>query len=98
MEFGLFETLKKSISVPLVVHGGTGLKPEVFWKLISLGAAKINVSTAIKIAYCQGMRQYMEKNPNQNNPLKLDSFVFDAVKQCVIEHMNLFRCAGRAWL
>jgi tagatose 1,6-diphosphate aldolase GatY/KbaY len=34
--------------IPLVIHGGTGLQPDVVKKLISLGGAKFNVSTDLK--------------------------------------------------
>lgn len=50
LNFELVEQFGKA-DVPLVVHGGTGLSAEVFSRLIHLGAAKINISTALKKAY-----------------------------------------------
>ncbi|MEE9537595.1 MAG: class II fructose-bisphosphate aldolase, partial [Desulfobacterales bacterium] len=38
----------KKIRIPLVIHGGTGLKPDVAKKLVSLGGSKFNVSTDLK--------------------------------------------------
>jgi fructose/tagatose bisphosphate aldolase len=35
---------------PLIVHGGTDLKPEVVKRLVALGSAKFNVSTDLKYA------------------------------------------------
>jgi fructose-bisphosphate aldolase, class II len=96
VEFELFATLARNTSCPLVVHGGTGLAPDTFHRLIQLGAAKINVSTAIKIAYCGAMDRYTSEHPDENNPLKLDKAAFEATKTCVMEHVELFRCAGRA--
>ena len=48
-----FELVERfgTVDVPLVVHGGTGLAADVFLRLIRLGAAKINISTALKKAY-----------------------------------------------
>jgi ketose-bisphosphate aldolase len=34
----------KQIRIPLVIHGGTGLKPDVARRLVSLGGSKFNVS------------------------------------------------------
>jgi fructose-bisphosphate aldolase, class II len=96
VEFELFASLVRNTPCPLVVHGGTGLAPETFHRLIELGAAKINVSTAIKIAYCGAMHRYTSEHPDENNPLKLDKAAFEATKTCVMDHIELFGCAGRA--
>ncbi len=96
IDFDLFQRLSAEIPCPLVVHGGTGLRPDVFARLVSLGAAKINVSTAIKISYCQGMLAYMSGRPDENNPLKLDKYVMEQTKACVEEHIRMFGSAGRA--
>lgn len=96
IDFDLFQRLSAGIPCPLVVHGGTGLRPDVFARLIGLGAAKINVSTAIKISYCQGMLAYTGEHPDENNPLKLDRYAMEQTKACVEEHIRMFGSAGRA--
>ena len=48
-----------------------GLTTEVYQRLIALGAAKVNISTALKKTYADGFRTYLEKNPTQYDPLKL---------------------------
>ncbi|MBP6888039.1 MAG: class II fructose-bisphosphate aldolase [Oscillospiraceae bacterium] len=96
IDFDLFKKLSAEIPCPLVVHGGTGLRPDVFARLVGLGAAKINVSTAIKISYCQGMRDYLREHPDENNPLKLDHYVMEQTEACVEEHIRMFGSAGRA--
>ena len=37
--------------IPMVLHGGTGLTEEQFKDRISRGCAKVNISTALKIAF-----------------------------------------------
>jgi len=96
LDFDLFKKLSSEIPCPLVVHGGTGLRPDVFSRLIDLGASKINVSTAIKIAYCQAMLAYASEHPEENNPLKLDKYAMEKTKACVEEHIRMFGSAGRA--
>lgn len=95
IDFNLFKRLASEISCPLVVHGGTGLSPDVFSRLIGMGAAKINVSTAIKISYCQGMLAYASEHPSENNPLKLDKYAASKTKGCVEAHIRMFGSAGR---
>ncbi len=96
IDFDLFKRLSSEIGCPLVVHGGTGLRPDVFARLIGMGASKINVSTAIKISYCQGMLAYTSEHPDENNPLKLDKYAMEKTKACVEEHIRMFGSAGRA--
>lgn len=95
LDYDLFETINRNSPCPLVLHGGTGLTDGMFYRLIDLGAAKVNISTAIKIAYCQGMKDYMEQNPKQNDPLKLDAYVKEQVKTIVQEHIRFFSLSDR---
>ncbi len=90
IDYDLFEEINGFSKCPLVLHGGTGLTDEMFHRLIGLGASKINISTAIKIAYCQGMAAYLKTHPEQNDPLKLDGFVKAEVKKVVTEHIQFF--------
>lgn len=90
IDYDLFEEINEFSLCPLVLHGGTGLNDEVFHQLIGLGAAKVNISTAIKIAYCQGMAVFSKENPTKNDPLKLDAFTKQQVKKVVTEHIRFF--------
>lgn len=93
IDYELFKAIADTVNCALVIHGGTGLPAEAFRRLIALGASKINVSTAVKIAYCQGMNGYLNEHPMENNPLKLDKFVLKSVKECVKEFINIFGSA-----
>ncbi len=90
IDYDLFETINEFSPCPLVLHGGTGLTDEMFHRLIALGASKVNISTAIKIGYCQGMVEYTRNHPDQNDPLKLDAFTKEQVKKVVAEHIRFF--------
>ncbi|WP_369693286.1 ketose-bisphosphate aldolase [Acetobacterium wieringae] len=90
IDYDLFEAINEFSPCPLVLHGGTGLTDEMFHRLIALGASKVNISTAIKIGYCQGMVDYTKNHPDQNDPLKLDAFTKEQVKKVVTEHIRFF--------
>ncbi|MBA7498443.1 D-tagatose-1,6-bisphosphate aldolase subunit GatY [subsurface metagenome] len=82
--------------VPLVIHGGTGLKPEVVKRLVSLGGSKFNVSTDLKHALIDSTFEYISVNREEYNPGKLDK----AAKEAIIKRINywieLLGCAGKA--
>ncbi len=96
VRFDLFDQIKRRVSCPLVVHGGTGLSEDVFRKLVAAGAAKINISTAIKIAYCEGMLEYTAAHTDENNPLRVDRFATERVKACVSAHIRIFGSENKA--
>jgi len=92
--FDLFNA--KGPRVPLVVHGGTGLKPEVVKRLVSLGGSKFNVSTDLKHALIDSTLEYISANREEYNPGKIDK----AAKEVIIKRINywieLLGCAGKA--
>ena len=94
-----FDRLKKIVSlvdVPVVIHGGTGLSDDTFRKLISLGAAKINISTQIKLAYMQAFEDFKKENPGKADPIKVQKAIVSAVKDVVKRFMRVFGSSGKA--
>lgn len=91
IDYGLLGQIGESVTPPLVIHGGTGLTDEVFRKLVLLGGAKINISTAIKNAYLGGFKDCME----MKEPLEANALLASRIK-AVVEHLTqVFGCAGR---
>ena len=46
LRFDILEECEKSVDVPLVLHGGTGISPDDFVKCSKTGIKKINIATA----------------------------------------------------
>ncbi len=86
----------KEIRVPLVIHGGTGLKPEVARKLVSLGGAKFNVSTDLKHTLIDTTYDYITANRDQYNPGKIDVAVKEAIKDKIKYWIELLGSSGKA--
>ncbi len=99
-----FETLaavsEKVGSMPLVLHGGTGIPAEMIQKAISLGVSKINVNTECQLAFAAATRAYVEAGKDLSgkgfDPRKLLAPGFEAIKATVKEKMELFGSVGRA--
>ncbi|PPB48039.1 ketose-bisphosphate aldolase [Arthrobacter pityocampae] len=58
--------LVEARSVPIALHGGSGLSAEQFADLIARGCAKVNISTALKETYMQSSLAFL-KQAEQNN-------------------------------
>ncbi len=82
--------------IPMVLHGGTGLSEAQFTDLISRGCAKVNISTALKIAFVDAHREWLEQNPGKHDPPSMLKHVRAAVKEMAEYHIGMFGSAGRA--
>lgn len=91
INYDLVAVLKKEIETPIVIHGGTGLSKEAFRKLIQNGGAKVNVSTALKHAYIDGCKEYIQNNPEKLDPIDFDQYLNCKIGDVVMYHMELFR-------
>jgi ketose-bisphosphate aldolase len=96
IRYDRMEYLVSKTNMPMVLHGGTGLNDEVYGKLIARGAAKVNISTALKKTYADGFKHYLEKNPTQYDPLKLIGAVQNDVTALAQHYFKLFGSEGQA--
>ena len=87
-------------TMPLVLHGGTGIPADMISKAISLGVSKINVNTECQLYFQAATRKYIEEGKDLQgkgfDPRKLLAPGAEAIKACVKEKMELFGCIGKA--
>ena len=87
-------------TMPLVLHGGTGIPADMIAKAISLGVSKINVNTECQLAFAAATREYIEAGKDTQgkgfDPRKLLAPGFEAIKATVKEKMELFGSIGKA--
>jgi fructose-bisphosphate aldolase class II len=82
--------------IPMVLHGGTGLTADQFKDCIGRGCAKVNISTALKIAFVDAHRAYLDQDPTKHDPPSLFKHVRAAVKDMASEHIRIFGSTGKA--
>ena len=88
--------LVAATGVPMALHGGTGLSEGQFRDLIGRGCAKVNVSTALKIAYMDAHRRFLAEHPDNADPPSLFRFVRAEVMEMARRHIRMFGAEGRA--
>ena len=99
-----FETLdaiqQLTGTMPLVLHGGTGIPEDMIKKAISLGVAKINVNTECQLSFADATRKYIEAGKDLEgkgfDPRKLLAPGAEAIKATVKEKMELFGSVNKA--
>ncbi len=91
---------QKTGTMPLVLHGGTGIPADMIRKAISLGVSKINVNTECQLSFAAATRKYIEEGKDLVgkgfDPRKLLAPGFDAICATVKEKMELFGSVDKA--
>ena len=87
----------EATGIPVALHGGTGMTPQQFNDLIGRGCAKVNISTALKVAFLKAGYDYMNAHPNEYDPPPIFTAERAAVTEMAKYHIQLFGGQGRAW-
>ena len=91
---------EKTGTLPLVLHGGSGIPADMVRKAISLGVSKVNVNTECQIAFAEATRAYIEAGKDRQGkgftPRALLAPGLEATKRVCIEKMELFGSVGKA--
>ena len=82
--------LRVAAGVPMVLHGGSGIRDEDFIAAIQNGIAIVHINTEIRLAWRQGMERALSEKPDEVTPYKLLLDPIEAVKKKVAERLKLF--------
>ena len=86
---------KKVVSVPLVLHGASGLSEEDVVECVQRGMCKVNFATELRVAYTDAEKQLLKENPETFDPKKLGIAAMKAVKEQTILRMKMCGCTGK---
>lgn len=89
LRFDVLEKINEVCSVPLVLHGGTGITDEMFRKAISLGIRKINIATASFDALTRFSQEYLNSSDTADY-FTLSSIMVQGVYENVKKHIEIF--------
>lgn len=90
LDFVTMKEISDNVSVPLVLHGASGIDDEKIRKAIDCGISKINVNTDFQIAWHKGVLEFVTNNPNVFDPRKVISAGEKLMKDVVREKVCLF--------
>ena len=92
----ILEQVARFSSVPLVLHGSTGLDEEIIKASIQLGVAKINFGTEIRYKYVEHYARGLEELDHQGHSWKLSRYANEALQEDVRRIIRLAGSEGRA--
>lgn len=93
LDFERLREIKEKVKIPLVLHGATGISLDDLKKAIDLGIRKINLATIIHHTYVEGIKEYMEKHPEDNRNLLRGAR--EPVKELIKKQIRVFGSASK---
>ena len=86
----LVKEIRTAVGIPLVLHGGSGLRDEDFINAIKNGISIIHINTEIRVAYKEALEKYLKENPTEVAPYKILTSAVEAIEKIVEGRLKLF--------
>jgi len=88
--------IEKAAKYGAELGGAKGIPEDHIQKAISLGIAKINIDTDLRLAFTATVRETLANFPKEFDPRKILGPAKDAMKQVIKGKMRLFGSSGKA--
>lgn len=96
LDFDRLSAIREVVSIPLVLHGASGVPDEAVRESIRLGICKVNFATELRVAFSNGVKKYLGENPDAFDPKKYCAVGMENVTALVKEKMSVCGSEGRA--
>lgn len=94
LDFERIRTIARTVDVPLVLHGGSGLTDNDFKQAIKDGISKVNIFTDINVAAVEA--EFKRFSTMDKGIIDLIPAAVEAVKQETLKKLELFSSTGKA--
>jgi len=89
IQYDLIEEIQALVNVPLVMHGSTGIPDEDLQKIVKTNFGKVNIGTAIRMAFGKTLREEVTANPDTFDRIDLFKQPIQAVKEEAMKKIKL---------
>jgi tagatose 1,6-diphosphate aldolase GatY/KbaY len=96
LNLGLITATKRLVSVPLVLHGASGLSDGTVSEAARLGMAKVNFATELRDVYTRTVREFLASRRDVYDPKTYGEAARAAVKDLVRRRITACLSEGRA--
>lgn len=90
LDFVTMAEINNNLTIPLVLHGGTGIPDYDIKKAISCGISKININTELQIAWHDAVKAFINENPDAYDPRKVIGSGKESMKAKIKEKVEMF--------
>jgi len=88
--------IREAVSVPLVLHGTSGVPDDTVKECIKRSICKVNYATDLRIAFTEGVKSVLEEKPETIDPKKYNAMGRENVKKYVMEKILVCGSKNRA--
>lgn len=89
--------IDRVVSVPLVLHGSSGVPYDTLENAVKAGIRKINIDTDIRASFATSVKEFVEANPSEIDPRKILKPARARMADTVKEKIKVFGSDGKAW-
>ena len=86
----LVKQIRETTGVPLVLHGGSGLRDEDFTNAIHAGVSIVHINSEIRFAWKEAVKKFIMENPDEINPTKILKGAVTSIEEVVEARLKLF--------
>ncbi len=95
LDFKRLEAIRDRVSIPLVLHGASGIPDAQITMAVERGICKINIDTEIRNALVRSIQKFTAENPDEIDPRKVFGPAIKAMQAVVESKIEIFKSAGR---
>lgn len=88
--------IRKVVSIPLVLHGTSGVPDDAVSECIQRGMCKVNYATDLRIAFSKGVTRVLHTHPETIDPKKYNAQGREEVIQYVMGRIKVCGSVGKA--
>lgn len=97
IDFDRIKAIREVVSIPLVLHGSSGVPYDALRKAVSLGICKINIDTDVRATFAKAVKDFFVDHPDEIDPRKILGPARKAMTEIVKEKIEVFGSLGKAW-
>jgi len=96
LDLDRLKIIRECVSVPLVLHGSSGVSDKDIEQGIAIGLCKVNVATQLSQAFTEAIREVLNRDDGVVDPRKYLAPGRDAQMEAVRERIRFFGASGKA--
>ena len=89
LDLGLLRQIQEVSTVPLVIHGGSGLPPEQLAQLSGYGVVKVNVASDLRNAMIRAFGEAYVADPHEHSLIRVSKTAVEAITTVVERRIRM---------